>query len=64
MVMKSNEAVIFFIMNCLSSPYNKTVMDFPLSEYGVIFTEFENIDLGSASVNIFKFSKYHTIFTE
>ena len=30
--------------------YNKTVMGILLSKYGLIFTEFESIDLGSASV--------------
>ena len=35
-------------------------MDFSLSEYGVIVSEFENIDRGR--VNIFKFSKYHTTY--
>ena len=39
-------------------------MDISLSKYGLIFTEFEIIDLGSASVNTVKFSKYQTIFTE
>ena len=41
-------------------------MDILLSKYmyGLIFTEFESIDLGSASVNTVKFSKYRTIFTE
>ena len=39
-------------------------MDNLLSKYGVIFTELESIDLGSASDNTFKFSKYQTIFTE
>ena len=28
------------------------------------YTEFDNVDLVSTSVNINKFSKYHTIFTE
>ena len=37
-------------------------MDILLSKYGLIFTEFESIDLGSASVNTVKFSKYQTIF--
>ena len=32
-------------------------MDILLSKYGLIFTEFESIDLGSASVNTVKFSK-------
>ena len=48
----------------LCTSYNKTVMDILLSKYGLIFTEFESIDLGSASVNTVKFSKYQTIFTE
>ena len=39
-------------------------MDILLSKYGLIFTEFESIDLGSASLNTVKFSKYQTIFTE
>ena len=39
-------------------------MDILLSKYGLIFTEFESIDLGSVSVNTVKFSKYQTIFTE
>ena len=39
-------------------------MDILLSKYGLIFTEFEIIDLVSASVNTVKFCKYHTIFTE
>ena len=33
-----------------------------LSKYGLIFTEFESIDLGSDSVNTVKFSKYQTIY--
>ena len=33
-------------------------MEILLSKYGLIFTEFESIDLGSASVNTVKFSKY------
>ena len=39
-------------------------MDFLLSKYGLIFTEFDSIDRGggSASVNTFKFSKYQTKF--
>ena len=42
-----------------------TIMDFLLSKYGLIFTEFDSIDRGgAASVNTFKFSKYQTIFTE
>ena len=32
-------------------------MDILLSKYGLIFTEFESIDLGPASVNTVKFSK-------
>ena len=36
-------------------------MDFLLSKYGVIFTEFDSIDRGEAEVNNVKFSKYHTI---
>ena len=39
-------------------------MDFLLSKYGLIFTEFDSIDRGRAEVNTFKFSKYQTIFTE
>ena len=39
-------------------------MDILLSKYGLIFPEFESIDLGSASVDTVKFSKYQTIFTE
>ena len=39
-------------------------MDILLSKYGLIFTEFESIDLRSALVNTVKFSKYQTIFTE
>ena len=39
-------------------------MDFLLSKYGLIFTEFDSIDRGGAEVNTFKFSKYQTIFTE
>ena len=39
-------------------------MDFLLSKYGLIFTEFDSIDQGRAAVNTFKFSKYRTIFTE
>ena len=39
-------------------------MDFLLSKYGLIFTEFDSIDRGGAKVNTFKFSKYQTIFTE
>ena len=38
-------------------------MDILLGKYGMIFTEFESIDLWPASVNTVKFSKYHTIFT-
>ena len=38
-----------------------TIMDFFLSKYGVIFTEF---DRRGTDVNTFKFIKYHTIFTE
>ena len=41
-----------------------TIMDFLLSKYGLIFTEFDSIDRGGAEVNNFKFSKYQTIFTE
>ena len=41
-----------------------TIMDFLLSKYGLIFTEFDSIDRGGAEVNAFKFSKYQTIFTE
>ena len=41
-----------------------TIMDFLLSKYGLIFTEFDSIDRGGAEVNTFKFSKYQTIFTE
>ena len=33
-------------------------MDFLLSKYGLIFTEFDSIDRGGAEVNTFKFSKY------
>ena len=36
-------------------------MDFLLSKYGLIFTEFDSIDRGGAEVNTFKFSKYQTI---
>ena len=39
-------------------------MDILLIKYDVILTEFENIDLDSASVSTVKFSKYHTILTE
>ena len=39
-------------------------MDILRSKYGVVFTEFEGIDLGSASDDTVKLSKYHTIFTE
>ena len=39
-------------------------MDFLLSKYGLIFTEFDSIDRGGAEVNTLKFSKYQTIFTE
>ena len=39
-------------------------MDILLGKYGLIFTEFERIDLGYASVNTVKFSKYQTLFTE
>ena len=39
-------------------------MDFFLSKYGLIFTEFDSIDREGAEVNTFKFSKYQTIFTE
>ena len=39
-------------------------MDFLLSKYGLIFTEFDSIDQGGAEVNTFKFSEYQTIFTE
>ena len=39
-------------------------MDFLLSKYGLIFTEFDSIDRGGAEVNTFKFIKYQTIFTE
>ena len=41
-----------------------TIVDFLLSKYGLIFTEFESIDLGSALVNTIKFNKYRTIFIE
>ena len=41
-----------------------TIMDFLLSKYGLILTEFDSIDRGGAEVNTFKFSKYQTIFTE
>ena len=37
-------------------------MDFLLSKYGLVFTEFDSIDQGRAAVNTFKFSKYQTIF--
>ena len=37
-------------------------MDFLLSKYGLIFTEFDSIDQGRAAVNTFKFCKYQTIF--
>ena len=37
-------------------------MDILRSKYGLIFTEFESIDLGSAFVNTVKFSKYQTIY--
>ena len=34
-------------------------MDFLLSKYGLIFTEFDSIDLGSASVdNVSRLTKY------
>ena len=33
-------------------------MDFLLSKYGLIFTEFDSIDRGGAKVNTSKFSKY------
>ena len=36
-------------------------MDFLLSKYGLIFTEFDGIDRGGAEINTFKFSKYQTI---
>ena len=39
-------------------------MDILSCNYGLIFTEFDSIDLGYASVNTVKFSKYQTIFTE
>ena len=39
-------------------------MDFLIDKYGLIFTEFDSIDLDGAEVNTFKFSKYQTIFTE
>ena len=39
-------------------------MDILLSIYGVIFTEFDSINRGGVEVSTFKFSKYHTIFTE
>ena len=41
-----------------------TIMDFLLSKYGLIFTEFDSIDRGGAEVNTFKFSKYQSIFTD
>ena len=39
-------------------------MDILLRKYGLIFTEFESVDLRSALVNTVKFSKYQTIFTD
>ena len=39
-------------------------MDFLLSKYGLIFTEFDSIDQDRAEAITFKFSKYQTIFTE
>ena len=39
-------------------------MDFLLSKYGLIFTEFDSIDQGRAAVNTCKFSKYQAIFTK
>ena len=39
-------------------------MDFKLGVYDVILTNYENIDLGSASVKISIVSQYHTIYTE
>ena len=39
-------------------------MDFLLSKYGLILTEFDSIDRGRAEVITFKLSKYQTIFTE
>ena len=44
--------------------YYYTIMDFLLSKYGLIFTEFDSIDWGGAEINTFKFSKYQTILTE
>ena len=54
---------ITFTNNKLHSIYY-TIMDFLLSKYGLIITEFDSIDRGGAEVNTFKFSKYQTIFTE
>ena len=39
-------------------------MDFKVSVYDVILTYYENIDLGSASVNISIVSQYHIIYTD
>ena len=39
-------------------------MDFNVSVYDVILTYYENIDLGSASVNISLVSQYHIIYTD
>ena len=56
---------MFWVIS-LSNTIHKyyTIMDFLLSEYDLIFTEFDSIDRGGAEVNTFKFSKYQTIFTE
>ena len=39
-------------------------MDILFRKFGLIFTEFESIDLRSVLVNTVKFSKYQTIYTE
>ena len=39
-------------------------MDFLVNVYDVILTYYENIDLGSASVNISTVSQYHIINTD
>ena len=53
-----------YLISILIKDRQYTIMDFLLSKYGLIFTEFDSIDRGGAEVNTFKFSKYQTIFTE
>ena len=55
----------FSLKNAITlSSNNHKIMDILLSGYGMIFTEFDNIDPGRTEVNTTHLVKSYTIFTE